>query len=53
MVSCGIVCRSLIYTLLNKVNVIYNYRHYSFLQDIKMIFATILGKRIEYAGEYV
>lgn len=31
----------------------YYYHHYSFLQDIRMILATILGKKIEYAGEKI
>ena len=31
----------------------YYYRHYSFIKDIQMIFATVLGKRIEYAGERI
>ena len=29
------------------------YRHYSFLKDIEMIFATVLGKKIQYAGETI
>ena len=28
----------------------YYYRNYSFVKDIQMIFATVLGKRIEYGG---
>ena len=28
----------------------YYYRNYSFVKDIQMIFATVLGKKIEYAG---
>ena len=32
---------------------LYYYNHYSFWTDIKMIFATVLGKRIEYAGEVI
>ena len=32
---------------------LYYYNHYSFWTDIKMIFATVLGKRIEYAGEEI
>ena len=32
---------------------LYYLRHYSFWMDIKMIFATVLGKRIEYAGERI
>ena len=31
----------------------YYYRNYSFIMDIKMIFATVLGKKIEYAGEKI
>lgn len=31
----------------------YYYRHYSFVKDIQMIFATVLGKKIEYAGEEI
>ena len=31
----------------------YYYRHYSFVKDIKMIFCTVLGKRMEYAGEVI
>lgn len=31
----------------------YYYRNYSFIKDIQMIFATVLGKRIEYAGERI
>lgn len=31
----------------------YYYRHYSFVKDIEMIFATVLGKHIEYAGEII
>ena len=31
----------------------YYYRHYSFIQDIKMIFATVLGKKMQYAGEEI
>lgn len=27
--------------------------HYSFWMDIKMIFATVLGKKIEYGGEVI
>ena len=29
----------------------YYYRNYSFIKDIQMIFATVLGWKIEYAGE--
>lgn len=31
----------------------YYYRNYSFAKDIQMIFATVLGKRIEYGGEVI
>lgn len=31
----------------------YYYRHYSFIKDIQMIFATVLGWKIEYAGEEI
>ena len=31
----------------------YYYRNYSFIKDIQMIFATVLGWKIEYAGETV
>ena len=31
----------------------YYYRHYSFIKDIQMIFATILRKKMEYAGEEI
>lgn len=31
----------------------YYYRNYSFWMDIKMIFATVLGKKMEYAGERI
>lgn len=31
----------------------YYYRNYSFVKDIQMIFATVLGKRIFYAGERI
>lgn len=31
----------------------YYLKHYSFWMDIKIIFATVLGKRIEYGGEMV
>ncbi|MBE6220874.1 MAG: sugar transferase [Rikenellaceae bacterium] len=31
----------------------YYYRNYSFVKDIQMIFATVLGKKIEYAGEII
>ena len=29
------------------------YRHYSFIIDIKMIFCTVLGKKMSYAGEVI
>ena len=31
----------------------YYYRHYSFLKDILMIFCTVLGKKMKYAGEEI
>lgn len=31
----------------------YYYRHYSFITDIEIIFATVLGRKIKYAGEEV
>ncbi len=31
----------------------YYYRNYSFIMDIQMIFATVLGMKIEYAGEEI
>jgi len=31
----------------------YYYRHYSFIKDIQMIFCTVLGKRMQYAGEVI
>ena len=31
----------------------YYYRHYSFIMDIRMIFATVLGRKILYAGEEI
>ena len=31
----------------------YYYRHYSFIKDIKMIFCTVLGKKMDYAGEVI
>ena len=31
----------------------YYYRNYSFVKDIQMIFATVLGRKIEYAGEEI
>lgn len=31
----------------------YYYRHYSFAKDIQMIFCTVLGKKMEYAGEVI
>lgn len=31
----------------------YYYRNYSFVKDIQMIFATVLGKKIGYAGEII
>ena len=38
----------------NKVRLnCYYYRHYSFVKDIQMIFATVLGRKIWYAGEEI
>jgi lipopolysaccharide/colanic/teichoic acid biosynthesis glycosyltransferase len=31
----------------------YYYRHYSFIKDIQMIFCTVLGKKMRYAGEEI
>ena len=31
----------------------YYYRHYSFVKDSQMIFATVLGRKIWYAGEEI
>ena len=31
----------------------YYYRHYSFVKDIQMIFCTVLGKNMKYAGEVI
>lgn len=31
----------------------YYYRHYSFFKDIEMIFATLLGRKVKFAGEEV
>ncbi len=31
----------------------YYYRHYSFIEDIKMILCTVLGRKMEYAGEVI
>ena len=31
----------------------YYYRHYSFVKDIQMIFCTVLGRKMEYAGERI
>ena len=31
----------------------YYYRHYSFIKDIKMIFCTVLGRKMSYAGEVI
>ena len=32
---------------------LYYYRHYSFVKDIQMIICTVLGKKMEYAGEVI
>ena len=38
----------------NKVRInCYYYRHYSFIKDIQMIFCTVLGKKMKYAGEII
>lgn len=31
----------------------YYYHHYSFVKDIEMIFATVLGRKVKYAGEII
>ena len=31
----------------------YYYRHYSFVKDIQMIFCTVLGRKMRYAGEVI
>lgn len=31
----------------------YYYRHYSFVGDIQMIFCTVLGRKMGYAGEVI
>ena len=31
----------------------YYYRHYSFVKDFQMIFCTVFGKKMEYAGEVI
>ncbi len=31
----------------------YYYRHYSFVKDIQMIFCTVLGRKMAYAGEVI
>ena len=31
----------------------YYYRHYSFIKDIQMIFCTVLGRKMKYAGEMI
>jgi lipopolysaccharide/colanic/teichoic acid biosynthesis glycosyltransferase len=31
----------------------YYYRHYSFVKDIQMIFCTVLGRKMSYAGEVI
>ena len=31
----------------------YYYRHYSFIKDIQMILCTVLGKKMQYAGETI
>lgn len=32
---------------------LYYYEHYSFIKDIQMLFCTVLGKKMEYAGEEI
>ena len=32
---------------------LYYLQHYSFWMDLKMIFATVLGRKIEFAGEEI
>lgn len=32
---------------------LYYLKHYSFIKDIKMIFATVLGRHIEYNNEII
>ena len=43
---------NIIYTDKVRINCYY-YHNYSFVKDIQMIFATVLGKRIQYAGEII
>ena len=43
---------NIIYPAKVRINCYY-YHNYSFIKDIQMIFATILGKRIQYAGEII
>ena len=31
----------------------YYYRHYSFVKDIQMIFCTVLGRKMKFAGEEI
>lgn len=31
----------------------YYYEHYSFIKDIQMIFATVLGFKVDFAGERI
>ena len=31
----------------------YYYRNYSFVKDIQMLFCTVLGRKMEYAGEVI
>lgn len=37
----------------DKVRLKYYYRHYSFVKDLKMILCTMLGRKMEYAGEVI
>ena len=34
-------------------NMSFDYRHYSFIKDIQMIICTVLGKKMQYAGEVI
>lgn len=43
---------SIIYPDKVRINCYY-YNNYSFIKDIQMIFATVLGKKIKYAGEMI
>ena len=43
---------NVIYTDKVRLNCYYN-RHYSFIKDIEMKFATVLGFKVKFAGEEV